>query len=86
MYPDDCVQSLIHPSTWWIENSRKILCRGALVSAFVPHIDQVPYTFEPLARAEATRHDSATIRVAPSDWSATQEDGIARCCNAFASG
>lgn len=65
MYPDYCVQSLIHPSAWWIENSRKVLCRGALVSAFVPHIDQVPYTFEPLARAEATRHDSATIRVAP---------------------
>lgn len=63
MYPDDCVQSLIDP--WWIDNTDRVLCRGALVFAFVPHTDQVPYTFEPVARTEATRHDSATIQVAP---------------------
>ena len=65
MYPEDCVQSLIQPSDWWINNTDKILCRGALIFAFVPHADQVPYTFEPVARTEATRHDSATIQVAP---------------------
>ena len=63
MYPEDCVQSLIDP--WWIDNTDRVLCRGALVFAFVSHTDQVPYTFEPLARTEATRHDSATIQVAP---------------------
>ncbi len=65
MYPDDCLQSLVQPSDWWIANANKVLCRGALVFAFVPYIDQVPYTFEPLARTEATQHDGATIRVAP---------------------
>ena len=65
MYPEDCVQSLIQPSDWWVNNTDRVLCRGALVFAFVPHTDQVPYTFEPVARTEATRHDSATIQVAP---------------------
>ena len=64
-YPDDCVQSIIHPDPWWIDNSNKTLCRGALVFTFVPHVDQLPYTFEPLGRTEATQHDSAVIRVAP---------------------
>ena len=65
MYPEDCVQSIIQPDDWWISNTDKVLCRGALVFAFVPHTDQVPYTFEPLARTEATQHDRALIRVTP---------------------
>ena len=65
MYPEDCVQSIIHPDAWWTNNTDKVLCRGALVFAFVPHVDQIPYTFEPVARTEATEHDSATIEVAP---------------------
>ncbi len=28
MYPEDCVQSLIQPSDWWINNTDKILCRS----------------------------------------------------------
>ena len=39
MYPEDCVQSIIHPDDWWINNTDKVLCRGALVFAFVPHVD-----------------------------------------------
>ena len=65
MYPEDCVQSIIQPGDWWISNTDRVLCRGALIFAFVPHVDQVPYTFEPVARTEATRHDNATIQVAP---------------------
>ena len=64
MYPDDCVQS-ISPTDWWAENKEKTLRRGALVFAFVPYIDQVPYTFEPLGRQEAERHDNAKVQVAP---------------------
>lgn len=64
-YPDDSVQSLIQPDDWWIDNSNRALCRGALVFAFVPHVDQAPYTFEPVGRTEATQHDSARIQVAP---------------------
>ncbi len=65
MYPEDCVQSIIQPDDWWISNADRVLCRGALIFAFVPHVDQAPYTFEPSARTEATQHGSATIRVAP---------------------
>ena len=65
MYPEDCVQSIIQPDDWWTSNTDRVLCRGALVFAFIPHVDQVPYTFEPVARTEAARHDSATIQVAP---------------------
>ena len=65
MYPDDCVQSIIHPNAWWVNNTDRTVCRGALVFAFVPHADQTPYTFEPVARTDATQHDSAIVKVAP---------------------
>ena len=65
MYPEDCVQSIIDPSDWWIENKEKNLCRGALIFAFAPHVDQVPYTFEPLGRKEADQHGSARVKVTP---------------------
>ncbi len=65
MYPEDCVQSIIGSADWWIENKETTLCRGALIFAFAPHVDQVPYTFEPLGRKEADQHDSARVKVAP---------------------
>ena len=34
MYPEDCVQSIIQPDPWWISNTDKVLCRGALIFAF----------------------------------------------------
>ena len=65
MYPEDCVQSIVGSADWWITNDKEELCRGALVFVFVPHVDQVPYTFEPIGRTEADQHDSAEVRVAP---------------------
>ena len=65
MYPDDCIQSIIHPNAWWVNNTDRTVCRGALVFAFVPHADQTPYTFEPVARTDATQHNSAIVKVAP---------------------
>jgi hypothetical protein len=65
MYPDDCVQSIVGSTDWWVKNNEQNLCRGALIFAFAPHVDQIPYTFEPLGRTEATRHDKATIRATP---------------------
>lgn len=65
MYPDDCLQSIVSSDDWWVENKENKLSRGSLVFAFAPHVDQVPYTFEPVARAQAEEHSSATIRVAP---------------------
>ena len=65
MYPDDCIQSIIHPNAWWVNNTDRTVCRGALVFTFVPHADQTPYTFEPVARTDATQHNSAIVKVAP---------------------
>lgn len=65
MYPEDSVQSIVTPTDWWVRDENNEPCRGALILAFVSHVDQVPYTFEPLGRKEPDRHDSAEIRVAP---------------------
>lgn len=65
MYPEDCVQSIIAPTDWWVKNDKKVLCRGALVFAFIPHVDQVPYTLDLLGRKEADRHDSAIAKITP---------------------
>ena len=66
MYPDDCLQSIIsNPEEWWIENREKKLIRGALVFAFVPHFDQMPYGFVPIGRNDATEHSEARIKVSP---------------------
>jgi len=65
MFPDDCMQSIIGSDVWWTKNEEQELCRGALIFAFAPHVDQVPYTFEPIGRTDANRHDNAILRVAP---------------------
>ena len=59
MYPDDCMQAIIQPSDWWLKNSRPQLCRGSLIYAFVPHVDQVPYTFDPIGRRQPDEHTTA---------------------------
>jgi hypothetical protein len=65
MFPDDSLQSIIQPDPWWIKNESGKICRGAIISAFIPHVDQIPYTFEPVGRSVATEHESAEILVAP---------------------
>lgn len=65
MFPDDCLQSVIKPSDWWIENNDKKICRGALIFAFAPHVDQTPFTFEPIGRSVPTEHETAKVRVTP---------------------
>lgn len=65
MYPDDCVQSIIRPRDWWVANEKRVLCRGGLVFTFVPHVDQTPYSFEPVGRAQSDQHGTAVVRVAP---------------------
>lgn len=65
MYPEDSLQSIVAPSPWWRANESNKLCRGALVFSFAPHVDQVPYTFEPIGRKTATEHDSAIVSVSP---------------------
>ena len=65
MYPDDCIQAIIQPDDWWVENEDKKLCRGAIVFAFAPHVDQVPYTIEPVGRTQSDQHTAANVRVSP---------------------
>lgn len=65
MYPDDCIQSIKDPNNWWVPNNIGTLCRGALIFAFVPHFDQVPYTFEPIGRTQPTDYNHANIKVTP---------------------
>lgn len=64
-YPDICLQSLIQPDSWWVSDNAVSLQRGGLIQAFVPHIDQNPYTFEPIGRREADDHTTARVKVAP---------------------
>lgn len=85
MFPDDSLQSLIQPSDWWIKNENKTLCRGALLFSFAPHIDQIPYTFEPVGRSQATEHNSAIVRVSPLKVDQPLEANRSLCCgNAIA--
>ncbi len=65
MFPDDSIQSVILPSPWWEKIELPNLERGSLVFAFVPHVDQVPYTVKPVGRLQADRHDSAKLEISP---------------------
>jgi len=66
MYPDDCIQSAIaDPSRWWVKQSDSQICKGSLIHAFVPYIDETPYTFEPVGRTDPRSHTTAEIKVAP---------------------
>ena len=66
MYPEDCIQTIVAtPEEWWSKNDERKLNRGALIFAFIPHVDQVPYTFDPIGRNKADKHGEARVKVAP---------------------
>lgn len=58
-FPELSIQSLF--TNWWVEDNR--LRRGSLIEAFIPHVDQIPYQFEPIGRKIATQHDIADVEV-----------------------
>lgn len=64
-FPDDCLQSIIGSESWWEETAPTKVQRGDLIYAFVPHVDQVPYTFHPVGREVATEHSRAVVKVEP---------------------
>ena len=64
-YPDDCIQSLVDPETWWISNAENRVVKGSLNYAFVPHVDQTPYTFTMKGRTQPTEHDKADVVISP---------------------
>lgn len=63
-YPEDSIQDLV--GDWWKQDDgNPPLCRGRLLWAFVPLIDQEPRTLTPQGRARSTDHGSALYRVDP---------------------
>ena len=63
MYPDDCIQSIISSGGWWEENEDNNPCRGTLLFAYIPHVDQTPYQFVPIGRDEPRQHQNAKVKV-----------------------
>ncbi len=63
MYPDDSVQNMI--DEWWILISNSDYCRGRLIFAYLPHIDQIPQQLIATGRSEPTEHNSAYFRIQP---------------------
>ena len=65
-YPDDCLQRCIAPNQWWnYDKDCTEIRRGALVWAFVPHVNLTPLQFIPQGRANAEDHKAAIVEVSP---------------------
>jgi hypothetical protein len=62
MFPTDAVQNIC--DSWWAENNNE-LKRGALLYAFLPHVDQIPVTLREEGRNDPTSHDRAILNVTP---------------------
>ena len=63
IYPDNCIQSLIKPSSWWEKTKTKVLERGRLIWAFLPHVDQIPYELIPTGRVSPTNHTTCVVKI-----------------------
>lgn len=66
-YPDDCFQAFV--DSWWISDDGKDLCRGRLIEAFVPHVDQVPAALKPIGRTDDKEHKLADCEIVDVDIS-----------------
>jgi len=62
-FPTDSIQYIC--DSWWEDCDKNKLTRGALIKAFVPHVDQVPNTLIPIGRKDAGEHNKAIIEVSP---------------------
>jgi hypothetical protein len=63
-FPDDSIQSILDSNiSWWEKTESKSIERGFLVKAFLPHVDQVPYTVIPKARKNPKCHDRAYVQI-----------------------
>jgi hypothetical protein len=65
-YPEDSIQSLVEPDSWWVDDGKRKFQTGRLVWAFLPHVDNEPYAIESV-RARSTEHKEAIIRFHPLD-------------------
>lgn len=64
-YPEDSLQNMIQPDPWWVVDEECKIERGRLVKAFIPHVDQIPYTLIPKGRKEPTLHTEAIVEIHP---------------------
>jgi len=62
-FPIDSIQGIVE--LWWEGCDKNELKRGALIKAFVPHVDQIPNTLIPVGRKEADEHNKAIIEISP---------------------
>lgn len=62
-FPDDSVQKFAEP--WWEQCGPGDIRTGALLVAFLPHVDQVPHTLTPVGRENAEEHATALVRIEP---------------------
>jgi hypothetical protein len=69
-FPTDSIQNIV--DSWWEACGKDELKRGALIRAFVPHVDQIPNTLVPVGRKEADEHSKAIIEIAPLRISASR--------------
>lgn len=67
-YPDECIQNLID-SDWWEEYTGPEFRPGRLIWAFLPYIDQKPFTLLPVSRGgkNGTEHEKALFKLHPLD-------------------
>jgi hypothetical protein len=65
MYPTDCIQTIVGHDKWWEKQPTIKPERGCLAFSFIPHVDQLPYCFEPVGRLTATDHANALVKVSP---------------------
>jgi hypothetical protein len=72
--PTDSIQNVV--DSWWEICGKDVLKRGTLIKAFVPHVDQIPYTLKPVGRKEAGEHSKAIIEISPLQNSASRSKEI----------
>ncbi len=63
MYNENCLQALL--DTWWEYDENEDYNRGRLIRAFIPHVDQIPYSLIPIGREKPTEHNVATVKIVP---------------------
>ena len=61
-YPDDCIQSLT--SSWWEEDTSKVIARGSVVWTYVQFFSEVPLELAS-KRVDSDRHDTAILTARP---------------------
>ena len=56
---------MIAPDEWWTIDETRDFERGRLIRAFIPHVDQNPYTLIAAGRKEPTVHQEAFVKILP---------------------